>query len=91
MYKYKCPRWWGNAIGVGNIYSPDGSSEKEVIKTATENSNQYTGSQTCDIYLLQQFELNIKLVKNYAGLTSIPTYVHKDNINKSNVQNEHSK
>ena len=79
LYKYNCPRWWGYSNGVSNIYSSKDNSEEEVIKKATKNSNKMTGSKSCDIYLLQQFELNIKLVKNYAGLTSINTFVDKDN------------
>ena len=79
LYKYNCPRWWGYSTGVNNIYSSKENNEEEIIKKAIINSNKLTGSKSCDIYLLQQFELNIKLIKNYAGLTSIDTFVDKDN------------
>ena len=80
MYKYACPRWWGTITGLRNMNAEYGLDEKEVIKIAKLDANKYTGSQSCDILLLQKFHVNITPIKNYAALTSIPFSVPKNNI-----------
>ena len=79
MYKYTCPRWYGMVTGVGNIYSPPDTDENKVIDAAVRTANSLSGSKTCKVHLLQQFELVIKSVKNHAGLASIPVVVEDIN------------
>ena len=80
MYKYACPRWWGTITGLRNMNTDSGLDEKEVINIAKSDANKYTGSQSCDISLLQKFHVSITPIKNYAALTSIPFSVPKNNI-----------
>ena len=80
MYKYACPRWWGTITGLRNMNAESGLDEKEVIKIAKSDANKHTGSYSCDISLLQKFQVSITPIKNYAALTSIPFSVPKNNI-----------
>jgi len=78
MYKYKCPRWYGIESGLRNVYLDETLNEGDIQQTAEKDANNYTGSKTCSISLLQQFHMTIKPIKNYAALTSIPVSVFKN-------------
>ena len=78
MYKYECPRWYGMVTGVSNVYSPENVSDEKIAEKATENANKLSGSKSCKVHLLQQFELEIKSIKNHAALASIPLFVDSD-------------
>ena len=80
MYKYECPRWYGNVTGVSNIYSPSLKPFDKIAEIATKNANKSSGSKSCKVHLLQQFELIIKSVKNHAALASIPIFVESDTV-----------
>ena len=80
MYKYACPRWWGTVQGLRNINTGSKLNDEEVIKIAKNDANKYTGSKTCDVFLLQKFNVDITPIKNYAALTSIPFSISKNNI-----------
>ena len=72
MYKYNCPRWWGYSQGLRNMNTGNITSEDEVVELAKQDANNYTGSKSCNISLLQKFHVTMKSVKNYAALTGIP-------------------
>ena len=58
--------------GLRNMNPGNITSEDEVIELAKQDANNYTGSKSCDISLLQKFHVTMKSVKNYAAITSIP-------------------
>ena len=72
LYKYSCPRWYGYHDGLKNMIVNKDMSEKEVIKLASEKANFDSGSKSCDIFLLQQFNAVIKSGQSYSDLVSIP-------------------
>ena len=72
LYKYVCPRWWGNITGLGNINSNAADKDTEVIEKATKYENWTNGSKGCNIALLQKYKVSITNIKNYSALTSIP-------------------
>jgi hypothetical protein len=76
LYKYNCPRWYGNVSGLRNIVVDNTIlktvSEDKILEIAKHNSNKYTGSKTCDVYLLQKFNTSIRPVKSYSSLSTIP-------------------
>ena len=72
MYKYSCPRWWGLSQGLRNMNPGNVTSEDKITEMAKNDANNYTGSKTCDISLLQKFHITMQSVKNYAAITSIP-------------------
>lgn len=72
LYKYNCPRWYGIVSGLKNIVVDNEVTEDKILEIAKQNSNQYTGSKTCDVYLLQKFNTCIKPIKSYSSLSTIP-------------------
>ena len=77
-YSYKCPRWYGNVNGVNNIFVEDDQTEENVKDLAKNQMNTKTGSQTCDIQLLNKFDLVVKSVKTYPSLTCINIQKNQD-------------
>ncbi len=69
-YLYNCQRWWGVVTGVRNL-AHDGE-EADVIQTATEIAETLTGSQTCEVSLLQKFQMSVQLSEPYAALVQFP-------------------
>ena len=69
-YLYNCQRWWGVVTGVRNL-AHDGE-ETDVIKTATDIAENLTGSQTCEVSLLQKFQMSVQLSEPYAALVQFP-------------------
>ena len=82
LYKYSCPRWYGNINGIKNISIDNNSEADEIKKQLTEIENKNSGSKTCKIDLLQKYELSVKNIYNYSGITSIPINNIK-NLNKT--------
>jgi hypothetical protein len=69
-YLYNCQRWWGVVSGVRNL-AHDGE-ETDVIKKATDIAENLTGSQTCDVSLLQKFQMSVQLSEPYPALVQFP-------------------
>jgi len=46
--------------------------EADVIQTATEIAETLTGSQTCEVSLLQKFQMSVQLSEPYAALVQFP-------------------
>lgn len=78
LYKYSCPRWWGNVNGLRNINSDEFDSEEQVIEKAKKYENWTNGSKTCYVALLQKYKVSIENLKNYPALTSIPVNIELD-------------
>ena len=72
LYKYVCPRWWGNVTGLRNLNSNTLETEEEVLEKARKYENWTNGSKSCSIALLQKYKVSITNLKNYSALTSIP-------------------
>ena len=81
-YKYTCPRWYGYEKGVKNIYIKK-DSDVNIKKLLFLEANKITGSKSCDISLLNKFEVSIKSVKTYPALTGI-NFTKKQNELKQN-------
>lgn len=79
LYKYTCPRWYANLTGIKNISNTeDDLDDEKLIHRLTKIENMKSGSKTCKIDLLQKYELTIKNVYNYRGITTIPVNDIKD-------------
>ena len=72
LYKYICPRWYGNNTGLKNMIVSNKMCEKKVIELVQKKANLDSGSKTCDIFLLQKFNAIIKPSQSYSDLASIP-------------------
>lgn len=75
MYKYECPTWYWNYSGVKNLYTDDSINEEQATKLALDKEKNLSGSEYCNIYMLQQFECTIKSIKNFKGMAAIPSSV----------------
>ena len=75
MYKYECPLWYWNYVGIKNLYTDEKVDEKRAKDIALKKESYRTGSEACSIIMLQQFECSIKSVKNFKGMASIPASV----------------
>lgn len=60
----------GVVSGVRNL-AHDGE-ETDVIKKATDIAENLTGSQTCDVSLLQKFQMSVQLSEPYPALVQFP-------------------
>ena len=85
MYKYTCPRWYGYHSGVENLVVSENISDEKAHMLALNNVSNKSGSDSCKVYLLQQFQYSIKSVQNYPGMASIPNFVNNiNNLSKKN-------
>lgn len=87
LYKYSCPRWYGLHSGIKNI-AISKTKDSDLIKNLESIENIASGSGACKIDLLQKYELTIKNVKNYAGITTIPVSVINNPIIGANDNSE---
>ena len=55
MFKYYCPGWFGISQNIQHIVVPPNTSETEVKDLAKKFSNNITGSENCDVNLLQKY------------------------------------
>jgi len=69
-YLYNCSRWYGIVSGVRNIVHE--GQEKEVLESATTEAKRVSGSETCDVSLLQKFKIAITLAEPYTALVQFP-------------------
>ena len=62
LYRYNCQRWWGKVTDAKYVKVNDSRNpKKEVLQDAYNNS----GSQTCDIAILQHFHLSFKSIESF--------------------------
>jgi len=84
LYKYSCPRWYGNLSGLKNISIDKELNDETLTDNLTKIENINTGSKTCKIDLIQKYELIINNVLNYQGINTIPVNNIKDfNLDKT--------
>tara|TARA_B110000211_G_C13948777_1_gene495141 strand:- start:276 stop:548 length:273 start_codon:yes stop_codon:yes gene_type:complete len=84
LYKYSCPRWYGNLSGLKNISIDKELNDETLTDSLTKIENINTGSKTCKIDLIQKYELIINNVLNYQGINTIPVNNIKDfNLDKT--------
>ena len=69
-YLYNCQRWYGTVTGVRNL--AHNGIDADVIKTATEIAENLTGSQSCEVSLLQKFQMSVQLSQPYPALVQFP-------------------
>ena len=75
-YLYNCSRWWGRVSGVRNITHE--GSDTEVIDAAVKEAKRVSGSETCDISLLQKFKITLTLAEPYTALVQFPLSGEKE-------------
>jgi len=75
-YSYDCPRWYGRNQGTRNLYL-DPMSTTEPIEAAKKDAQTISGSQTCDVHLIQKFRLAIEHVETYPAMATTPMYKFK--------------
>ena len=69
LYHYKCSRWYGEQRGLKNIFVSDQSKENlDVVSLARQDAQKTTGSDTCDVQLLQKFDIVIRPIATYSSL-----------------------
>ena len=71
MYKYSCPSWIGSYKNINNLVVSTETTENDVIAIAKNISNKLTGSQNCDINLLQKYKMIILAEKCYPSLPNM--------------------
>jgi hypothetical protein len=72
MYKYSCKGWFGKITNINHIVVSENTNKDDIINNATEHSKLATGSQNCDIRLLQKYKMIIYPEKSYSSLTELP-------------------
>jgi hypothetical protein len=62
LYRYHCQRWWGNVTDAKYVKVNDTNNpKKEVLQDAYNHS----GSNTCNISLLQHFHLSFTSIESF--------------------------
>lgn len=74
MFKYYCPGWFGKIENVQHIVVPPKTSEKKVIDLAQKFSNTMTGSESCNINLLQKYLMTVYPEKSFPSITNLSFY-----------------
>jgi hypothetical protein len=74
MYKYSCSTWLGTYNNINHIVVNPKTSENDVKEIAKNISNNHTGSQNCDINLLQKYKMIILPEKCYPTLPNLTFY-----------------
>ena len=69
LYRYLCRRWWGDVHDVKYLQvARNADVDHEVMRDAQETS----GSKTCDVALLQHFQVCFKSAETYAPAAMFP-------------------
>lgn len=72
MYKSLCPGWiYGNNVDIKHIVVPENTEEKVVLKMAKKRANESYGINSCNVKLIQKYNMLIKPVKSYSTLTTL--------------------
>ena len=69
-----CPGWFGISQNIQHIVVPPNTSETEVKDLAKKFSNNITGSENCDVNLLQKYLMMVYPEKSYPSLTNLSFY-----------------
>ena len=71
MYKSMCPRWYGWHDNIRHIVVEKDTPENVVVYTAKNVSNSITGSNSCDVQLLQKYHMMNEAKKSYPAITGL--------------------
>lgn len=69
LYRYLCRRWWGPVSDLQLVHVPETT---ELLPTLQQHAMAMSGSQTCNVELLQKFQLSLKVVETYGNLATLP-------------------
>lgn len=76
MYKYSCPSWIGSYKNINHLVVSPETTENDVKIIAKNISNKLTGSQNCNINLLQKYKMTILAEKCYPSLPNMTFNKH---------------
>lgn len=69
LYHYNCARWYGSRTGLKNIFIDTKSkSDNTIEKIIEEDAKKISGSDTCDVQLLQKFSIHIQPLTTYSSI-----------------------
>ena len=79
-YHYNCPRWYGIISGTRNLYLEGNVHPEEAVR---RDAALMSGSQDCDIQLVQKFTMVIQDVETFPFMAAVP--LHKYNVLKKDL------
>lgn len=80
VYHYNCPRWYGWQSGTRRLYVEGAVHPEQAVKS---DAKKISGSDDCDIHLIQKFTMVIKDVETYPAMACLP--LHKCKIPHHNA------
>lgn len=69
LYRFNCRRWWGTVSDLQLVHL---TGDAELLPTLLTHAQAVSGSQTCNVELLQKFELSMKVVETYGSMATLP-------------------
>ena len=60
LYKYHCKKWWGQTQNVRYLQVPQSQKNTNVYDAALQDAKLISGSNLCDVSILQKFSVSIK-------------------------------
>ena len=69
LYRFNCRRWWGTVSDLQLVHL---TGDAELLPTLMTHAQAVSGSQTCNVELLQKFELSMKVVETYGSMATLP-------------------
>ena len=69
LYHFNCSKWYGSRTGLKNIFIDQKTRSDESIEKIIEaDARKTSGSDTCDVQLLQKFSIHIQPVTTYSSI-----------------------
>lgn len=69
LYRFHCRRWWGTVSDLQLVHL---NGDAELLPALMAHAQTVSGSQTCNVQLLQKFELSMKAVETYGSMATLP-------------------
>ncbi len=76
-YRYKCKRWYGHVTGTRNLYVEDSTPPQTA---ALQDAKAYSGSETCDVQLMQKFRIVVTDVEMFPGMACQPLHCFNESV-----------
>ena len=76
VYHYKCPRWYGWQTGTRHLYVEGTAHPEEAVMA---DARAMSGSDNCDIQLIQKYTMVVQDVETYPAMACIPLHKCKQN------------
>ena len=70
-YHYICSRWYGYVTGTRNLYL-EGPTPPE--QAAQKDAKMFTGSETCDVQLIQKYKMVVTDVETFPAMACQPLF-----------------